>query len=77
MLHSTLQRKEGGDLHMEQVSLEEIAQHYGTPVFVYSKAAIRSAYESFDASLSMHPHNHTAFQWSMQISTFFTEFSTI
>ncbi|MBO6656449.1 MAG: diaminopimelate decarboxylase [Pseudomonadales bacterium] len=57
MLHSTLQRKEGGDLHMEQVSLEEIAQQYGTPVFVYSEAAIRSAYEAFDASLSMHPHN--------------------
>lgn len=56
MLHSTLHRKDGGDLFMEQVSLAEIAQHYGTPVFVYSEAAIRSAYESFDSALSMHPH---------------------
>ncbi len=56
MLDSTLHRKEGGDLYMEQVSLTEIAQQHGTPVFVYSEAAIRDAYESFDDALSMHPH---------------------
>lgn len=57
MLPGTLTRTERGDLYMEQVSLAEIAQQYGTPVFVYSEAAIRSAYRSFDAALSMHPHN--------------------
>jgi len=45
-----------GDLHMEQVSLREIAEIYGTPCFVYSEGAITSAYQSFHDAFSMHPH---------------------
>jgi diaminopimelate decarboxylase len=45
-----------GDLHIEQVSLEEIAENYGTPTFVYSEEAITAAYRSFDSAFS-HPHH--------------------
>jgi diaminopimelate decarboxylase len=45
-----------GHLHMEQVSLREIAQTYGTPCFVYSESAITSAYQAFEDAFSKHPH---------------------
>jgi len=45
-----------GDLYMEQVSLNEIAEQHGTPCYVYSEAAIRRAYESFDKAFAGHPH---------------------
>ena len=45
-----------GDLHMEQVSLREIAETHGTPCFVYSEGAITSAYQSFHDAFFMHPH---------------------
>ena len=56
MLPHSLHRNKSGDLCMEQVPLEEIARQHGTPTFVYSEAAIRSAYETFDDAFSMHPH---------------------
>ena len=46
-----------GDLHVEQVPLTEIAHAHGTPTFVYSAAAIRDAYLSFDEAFSRHPHH--------------------
>ena len=42
----------GGMLHAEQVSLEEIARRFGTPCYVYSRAAIESAYREFAAALA-------------------------
>ena len=45
-----------GHLHMEQVSLQEIAQTHGTPCFVYSESAISSAYQAFHDAFSIHPH---------------------
>jgi diaminopimelate decarboxylase len=36
--------------------LSEIAAAVGTPTYVYSAAAIRTAYRRFDAALSPHPH---------------------
>jgi len=36
-----------GRLHAEQVSLDEIARRFGTPCYVYSSAAISSAYREF------------------------------
>ena len=56
MLPHSLHRNRSGDLCMEQVPLKEIARRHGTPAFVYSEAAIRSAYETFDAAFSGHPH---------------------
>ena len=40
-----------GGLHAENVSLETIAETYGTPVYVYSQAAIEDAYREFAAAL--------------------------
>ena len=45
-----------GDLLIEQVSLEEIAQTYGTPTFVYSETAITAAYVKFEQAFASHPH---------------------
>lgn len=45
-----------GDLMMEQVSLTEIARHYGTPTYVYSEAEITRAYQAFDEAFAGHPH---------------------
>jgi diaminopimelate decarboxylase len=50
-----INRKAGG-LFVEQVSLEEIAETYGTPTFVYSEGAIRSAWHSFDKAFDGYPH---------------------
>jgi diaminopimelate decarboxylase len=43
-------------LHAESVPLDEIADHVGTPTYVYSEAALRDAYHSIDASLAEVPH---------------------
>jgi diaminopimelate decarboxylase len=40
-----------GVLHAEQVPLEDIARRFGTPCYVYSRAAIESAYGEFAAAL--------------------------
>jgi len=42
----------GGVLSAEQVSLEEIARRFGTPCYVYSRAAIESAYRAFTDELT-------------------------
>jgi diaminopimelate decarboxylase len=41
----------GGMLHAEQVPLDEIARRFGTPCYVYSRAAITAAYREFDEAL--------------------------
>jgi diaminopimelate decarboxylase len=41
-----------GKLHAEQVPLEEIARRFGTPCYVYSRAAIESAYAEFKTALA-------------------------
>ena len=40
-----------GILHAEQVSLDEIARRFGTPCYVYSRAAIEAAYREFASAL--------------------------
>jgi diaminopimelate decarboxylase len=40
-----------GMLHAEQVPLDEIARRFGTPCYVYSRAAIESAYGEFTNAL--------------------------
>lgn len=42
-------------LHAEGVNLEELANSYGTPCFVYSKAMIENNYRAFEAALSKWP----------------------
>src|SRR5918911_4030484 len=41
-----------GALFAEGVPLEEIARRYGTPCYVYSRAAIEAAYGEFAAALA-------------------------
>ena len=48
---STLQYKKCV-LHAEEVNLQELADTYGTPCYVYSSAAIEANYHAFKAALS-------------------------
>lgn len=45
-----------GELHAEDVPLSHIAQEYGTPTYVYSKAALTDAFRRFDAGFAGHDH---------------------
>jgi diaminopimelate decarboxylase len=45
-----------GELHAENVPLSEIAARFGTPCFVYSRAAIEGGYREFDAAFAEVPH---------------------
>lgn len=45
-----------GNLMVEQVPLEEIANTYGTPTYVYSEGAIRDAYSTFSHAFGDYPH---------------------
>jgi diaminopimelate decarboxylase len=40
-----------GVLHAEEVALDDIARRYGTPCYVYSRAAIEAAYGEFSRAL--------------------------
>ena len=40
-----------GALCVESVSLVDVAARYGTPCFVYSRAALAAAYREFDEAL--------------------------
>jgi diaminopimelate decarboxylase len=46
----------GGVLSAEGVSLERIAERFGTPCFVYSRAALEGAFRQFDAAFGDAPH---------------------
>ena len=45
-----------GELHAEAVPLTEIATRYGTPCYVYSRAALTQAYLGFDAAFGGRDH---------------------
>lgn len=45
-----------GVLHVEDVPLPDIAKTYGTPSYVYSRAALEAAYRAYAAALAGHPH---------------------
>ena len=49
------QYKDGG-LYAEDVSLEELAEKFGTPCYVYSRATIERHWRAFDTALEGHPH---------------------
>jgi len=44
-----------GKLHAEGVALDLIAQRYGTPCYVYSRAAIENVYRQYSAALAGRP----------------------
>jgi diaminopimelate decarboxylase len=45
-----------GELHAEAVPLSRIADQYGTPCYVYSRAALTDAYRAFDAAFAARDH---------------------
>ena len=45
-----------GILHAESVALPAIAARFGTPCFVYSRAALEAAYRAFDEALAGRDH---------------------
>lgn len=45
-----------GILYAENVNLVELAQHYGTPCYVYSQTAIEQQWHAFDENLKHRPH---------------------
>jgi diaminopimelate decarboxylase len=48
--------REGGELRGDGVSLAEAAREQGTPLFVYSRAAIEDSYRAFEAAFAAVPH---------------------
>ncbi|MBI5330260.1 MAG: diaminopimelate decarboxylase [Betaproteobacteria bacterium] len=52
---NALSRK-GGVLHIEDTPLDSLAAKYGTPSYIYSRAALEAAYKAFDLALAGHPH---------------------
>ena len=45
-----------GELHAEAVPLAGIAEQFGTPCYVYSRAALTAAYRALDSALSSRNH---------------------
>ena len=48
--------RESGALRLESVPLEAIADRFGTPCYIYSRAAIEAAYRNFDEGLAGTAH---------------------
>ncbi|MCP5279102.1 MAG: diaminopimelate decarboxylase [Thiobacillus sp.] len=48
--------RRSGLLHVEDVPLDAIASQFGTPCYVYSRAALEEAYRAYDQALTAHPH---------------------
>ena len=44
--------RRGSILHVEEVPLPEVAERFGTPAYVYSRAALTSAYQAYQAALA-------------------------
>jgi diaminopimelate decarboxylase len=45
-----------GQLHFEGVALAELATRFGTPLYVYSRAALQDAYRSYAQAFANTPH---------------------
>jgi diaminopimelate decarboxylase len=45
-----------GELHAEAVPLAQVAERYGTPCYVYSRAAVTETYRAFDTAFAGRDH---------------------
>ena len=45
-----------GELYAEDISVQELAQDFGTPCYVYSRATIERHWHAFDRALCDYPH---------------------
>lgn len=52
---NTLHRIEGR-LHFEDVALDSLAERFGTPLYVYSRAALEAAYRAYADAFAAVPH---------------------
>ena len=52
---NTLNRHDGR-LHMEGVSLDTLAERFGTPLYVYSRQALEEAYQAYARAFAATPH---------------------
>ena len=57
MSHFTIKQ---GVLHAESVALPAIAEKFGTPAYIYSRAALEAALQEFLDVLSAHPAGNDA-----------------
>ncbi|MGF1774619.1 diaminopimelate decarboxylase [Vibrio wakamikoensis] len=48
--------QDDGQLWAENTSLTELAEQYGTPLYVYSRATLERHWNAFDKSVGDHPH---------------------
>lgn len=46
----------GGSLHVEKVPLTRVAEQFGTPCYVYSRAEIEHQWQAYDLALQGRPH---------------------
>ena len=52
---NTLHRLDGR-LHLEGVALDTLAERFGTPLYVYSRAALEAAYQAYAQAFAATPH---------------------
>ena len=45
-----------GTLHAEEMRVSELAERFGTPLYLYSRAALERRYQAFDDAFGDHPH---------------------
>lgn len=45
-----------GHLYAEQVAVNQLAQQFGTPLYIYSRAALENHYRAFDEAFATVPH---------------------
>jgi diaminopimelate decarboxylase len=48
--------REGGELRLEGHSLAELGRRFGTPLFVYSRSAMRASFDGYASALKGRPH---------------------
>jgi diaminopimelate decarboxylase len=48
--------QKNGVLHAEGVSVKELAERYGTPLYIYSAATLTRHFEAFDSAFASMPH---------------------
>ncbi|MDZ7583225.1 MAG: diaminopimelate decarboxylase [Thiobacillus sp.] len=55
-LHRAALNRSGGRLYLEGVALDALAERYGTPLYVYSRQALESAYQAYVEAFAATPH---------------------
>ena len=45
-----------GALHAEEMPVSDLAERFGTPLYIYSRAALERRYQAFDQAFGDHPH---------------------